>query len=227
MILDAAEAKCCQSMITNQLRPNQVTDPGLLEAFANLPRERFVPPHAKAQAYSDTDIALGPHRVMLRPHHLGTMVQALAPHKDKFALVLGSGTGYASAILAQMVDTVVALENDPELSAHACQAFEDLKDNVDVSNVLNLSGPLEKGWPEEGPYDLIFIEAAVASLPPKLLEQMAPGARLVAPLVLRPSSHTMQATLWQNTHGNLTRSALFELSVPILPEFSPQEAFVF
>ena len=106
-------------MVDGQLRPNKVRDPRLIEVLRRLPRERFVPAPLRQFAYIDADLKLAAGRVMIKPLVIARLIQLAAPRPGETALVVGSGTGYAAAILAELGVQVTALEEDESLIAFA------------------------------------------------------------------------------------------------------------
>src|SRR5579885_3180871 len=109
-------------MIESQLRPNRVTDERVLEAFARVRRELFVPEAVRAIAYIDEDLPIGRGRYVIEPRVAARLIQAAAPQRTDTALVVGAGTGYEAAVLSGLTRTVVALEEDPQLARAARRA---------------------------------------------------------------------------------------------------------
>jgi protein-L-isoaspartate(D-aspartate) O-methyltransferase len=209
-----------QNMVASQLRTNRVTDERLLAAFATVPRERFVPAGRRAVAYVDEDIEIARGRFLMEPRVLGRLLQSLAPEPDSIALVVGSGTGYSTAILAKLVETVVAVESDADLSRHANAVLSDLGiDNVAVFNMPNAGG-----YPAQAPYDIILIDGGVHEIPHALVDQLADDGRLAA---VRRSGPVGQAVLVVKSGGVASERVEFDASVPVLPGFEKPAAFVF
>lgn len=216
MIADIAR----QNMVASQLRTNRVTDGRLLEAFATIPRERFVPAGRRAVAYVDEDIEIGRGRFLMEPRVLGRLLQSLAPEPGSVALVVGCGTGYSAAILAKLVETVVVIESDADLSRHANAVLSDLGiDNVAVFNM-----PLVGGYPAQAPYDIILIDGGVYEVPHALVDQLSDGGRLAA---VRRHGPAGQALLVVNSGGIASERVEFDATVPVLPGFEKPAAFVF
>ena len=209
-----------QNMVASQLRTNRVTDERLLEAFATVPRERFVPSSRRAVAYVDEDIEIARGRYLMEPRVLGRLLQSLAPAPDSVAMVVGAGTGYSSAILSRLVETVVAIESDEELVRHANAVLADLGiDNVAVFNVPHVGG-----YPSQAPYGIILIDGGVYEVPHELVDQLAEGGRLGA--VRRPGA-TGQALIVVKSDGVASERVEFDATVPILPGFEKPAAFAF
>src|ERR1700730_1010615 len=110
-VCETARAK----MIDCQLRPNKVTDERIIDAFARLQRELFVPEHLRGVAYVDEDLPLGRSRYLMEPRVVAKLLQALMPDRKETALVVGAGIGYEAALLASLTRSVIALDEDEEL----------------------------------------------------------------------------------------------------------------
>ncbi len=152
-------------MVDNQLRPQSVTDLGILAVMGEVPREHFVPPEARPLAYIDHDIRIKPPtaetpaRYMMPPAPFARMLQAAAIAHTDIVLDVGCGSGYSAAVLARLANSVVALEADPELAERASVALME----AGVGNVAVVTGPLAEGYPSEGPYDVIFVNGGVGA----------------------------------------------------------------
>ena len=168
-----------QAMVASQLRTTAVTDPRVVAAMAEVPRERFVPAHAAPVAYMDRPIDLGQGRALNVP--LATarlLVQARLLPTDR-VLLIGAAGGYAAALLASLVAEVVAVEVLPALAAHARQAL------AGTRNVTVVEGPLEQGHPEAAPYDVLIVDGAIEELPVTLATQVKDGGRIASGLIER------------------------------------------
>ncbi|MDR6789631.1 protein-L-isoaspartate(D-aspartate) O-methyltransferase [Sphingomonas sp. BE138] len=168
-----------QAMVASQLRTTAVTDPRVVTAMAEVPRERFVPAHAVSVAYMDRPIDLGQGRALNVP--LATarlLVQARLLPTDR-VLLIGAAGGYAAAVLASLVAEVVAVEALPALAAHAREAM------AGTPNVTVIEGPLEHGHPEGAPYDVLIVDGAIEELPSTLAGQVKDGGRIVSGVIER------------------------------------------
>jgi len=159
-------------MVDSQIRPNKVTDPRILSAMRQLPRERFLPPELRTRAYLDEDVPLGGGRVLMEPLVIARLVQLLAPGAGERALVVGAGVGYGAALLGSCGVRVTALEEEPALAALAKGTLAELAPGVSV-----VVGPLAAGWKSGAPYDLVLIEGAVADIPGRDWRPIARGHR--------------------------------------------------
>ncbi|MFQ5535951.1 MAG: protein-L-isoaspartate(D-aspartate) O-methyltransferase [Gemmatimonadota bacterium] len=166
-------------MVETQIRRRGIDDPRLLEALLRVPRERFVPPSARAYAYTDHALSIGNGQTISQPYMVAAMTDALELEGDERVLEIGTGSGYQAAVLAQLARDVYTVERIPELAEHAADLLEELG----IRNVHIRVGDGTLGWPEEAPFQGIIVTAAAPDVPPSLLEQLdAEGGRLVAPV---------------------------------------------
>ncbi len=218
-MVDYAEARL--NMVDCQLRTNKVTDEAVLDAFLNIPRERFVPPAARGVAYVDDDIPLGRDRALMAPMVLARLVQLAAIGPVDKVLEIGCGTGYATAVLARLAAHVTALECDPGFAA----AARALLGELGCVGLEIVSGPLAEGWPPKAPYDVILFGGAVEAIPPAIAAQLGEGGRLVA--VVAPREGTGQAVLMMREEGALSSRPAFDAAIAALPGFERAPSFVF
>lgn len=210
-----------RNMVDCQLRPNQVTDPRVIAAMSELPRERFVSPSHQGVAYLDEALPLGRGRSLMEPMVLGRLLQLAEIQEGDVVLAIGCNTGYAAATIARLAGTVVALESDAAFAASATELLSELgSDNVAV-----VEGPLAAGYPSQAPYDVIFLGGAAAQIPETISSQLKEGGRLV--FVQTGQAGVGQATLLMRTEGCVGSRAVFDATTPPLPEFAAKEAFVF
>jgi protein-L-isoaspartate(D-aspartate) O-methyltransferase len=216
---DFADAR--NRMVDGQIRPNKVTDPRVLSAMRDLPRERFLPPALRARAYVDEDVPLGRGRVLMEPLVIARLIQLLAPAAGERALVVGAGVGYGAALLDRCGARVTALEEDASLAALAKDTLADL-----APGVLVIVGPLAAGWPPGAPYDIVLIEGAVQIIPPALGALMRADAGRLA--TVRVTGGTMgSAVLAELTPLGLRAQPMFDCATPPLPSFLAKPAFTF
>lgn len=208
-------------MVQHQLRTNRVTDAAILSAMGELPRERFVPDSLRSLAYIDEDVPLGNGRVLIEPLATAWMLQAAQIGAGDVVLEIGSGTGYTVAVIARIASAAVGLESDPQMAERAAAVLAELG----LTNASIVTGPLQAGWPEQAPYDVIVFGGAVALIPPPIVDQLAEGGRLVA--VVAQGKGMGVGTLLLRRNGIVSRRPIFDAAVPLLPEFSPQPAFRF
>jgi protein-L-isoaspartate(D-aspartate) O-methyltransferase len=219
-------ARLRRSMVDSQIRPNDVTDPRIIAAMLELPREHFVPPERANLAYLDDDLPVrnATHdraaRYLMEPMVLARLVQALNLVDEDRVLDVGSATGYSTALLAKLSSHVVSLEEDSELASSARRNLSD----VGVSNVEFVTGPLKAGAAEKGLYDAILLNGSVEVVPDELLAQLKEGGRLVAVVRGNPPGRAM---LYVRAGGGTSGRPLFDAAVPPLPGFEVPRGFVF
>ncbi len=206
-----------RAMVEGQLMPMGVTDRLVLEAFRQVPRERFVPPGRRLLAHVDAPQPLGAGRSMMAPLPLGLLLEKARPRPGERALVVGAGTGYSATLLARIGCRVTALEEEPAL-AEAARARTG--DAVQV-----VSGPLTAGWPAGAPFDLILIDGSIAFVPEALVGQLREGGRLAA--VVRGQDGVDRPSLGRFLAGILHLEPLAEAAAPPLPGFQRAPTFEF
>lgn len=211
-----------QAMVDNQLRTSAVTDRRLLRAMGAVPRERFLPEARRPLAYIDESHVLpGPSgRAIPAPAPFARLVQLAEIGPDDHVLDVGTGTGYSAAVLAQLAGSVVALEGDPALAKAASGNLASLG----VANASIVENDLDKGAPEQGPYDAIVLEGAVAEVPEAILHQLKEGGRLVA---LIRTGATAVASVYVRVGEEFAPRTEFNTTLPPLQRTSPPDTFVF
>ncbi len=167
------------AMVASQLRPSGVIDARVVAAMAETPRERFVPAGMEALAYRDTTIDLGEGRRANTPLATARLLVEARLRADDRVLLIGAGTGYTAAIIAQIAREVIAVESTPALAA---AARENLRDYPIVTVI---EGPLEHGHAAGAPYDVLVIDGAVEEVPATLYTQVVERGRVVTGLVDR------------------------------------------
>ena len=216
--MDYAAAR--HNMVENQIRTNKVTDPALIAALEELPRELFVPKGLRAIAYVDEDIAVADGRYLMEPMVLARLLQAAAVRPGDMALDVGCATGYATAVLARLASAVVGLESDPALAAEAGERLS----RLNIDNAVIVEGPLTEGYRRQAPYDVILMGGRVDELPPGIVAQLAEGGRLVA-VIGGPGMGRACVVTKPGTAG--ARRPIFDAAVPVLPGFERRQGFVF
>ena len=202
-----------RAMVDNQLRPEGVTDRGVLAAMAAVERERFVPAEARALAYFDRPLKIASGRYMMPPAALGRLLSELAPTPGERALVVGSGTGYSAALLRAIGLEVVALESDASLIAAAKER-----------GVETFAGDLHQGWAKSAPFDLILLDGAVEEIPAGLVNQLREGGRLAGAIV---DNGVSRLVIGRASGGALGLRSIADAEVAQLPGFERPRAFTF
>lgn len=213
-------------MVDSQVRPNKVVDPRIIAAMRTIPREAFLPPGLAARAYADENVPLGGGRVMPAPMIVARMIQISQLADGARVLVIGAGTFYGAALLAACGAKVTAVEDEPALLAIARPSV-----HAHAPGVSLIEAPIAKGAPSGAPYDCIFVEGAVDTLPDALVAQLAPDGILV--MVRCGESERMgQAVIGRKTSAAQTFAAIslipvFDCVLPPLPALRRAAAFVF
>jgi len=161
-------------MVDTQVRPSDVTKFPIIDAMLSVPRELYVPDALQEAAYIGESIALGDGRVVLEPRTFAKILDGLSIERTYVALDIGCGLGYSTAVLAQMCDFVVAVEDD-EARADMAQT---VLSQQGVDNAAVMTGPLAQGSAKSGPYDIITIQGAVEIVPDGVLAQLRDGGRI-------------------------------------------------
>lgn len=205
-------------MVATQLRTNDVTDSRLIKAILSVPREDFVPAALVPLAYMEGCIPLGKGRVLLDLRSFGRMAQLAAIGPSDRVLDVGCGTGYSTAVLAQLAAHVTGLEQERELteiaSAHVRGA----------ANAEIVCSRINEGLPAKAPFEVIFLNGAVECRPDALTEQLADGGRLVCIVKDGAAGH---ARLFLKEGGAVGERDAFDAQVPVLPGFEKIRSFAF
>jgi protein-L-isoaspartate(D-aspartate) O-methyltransferase len=208
------------NMVDGQIRTTDVTSHSLLSAFMTVPREAFVPERMAALAYIDSDIEVAPGRFAMEPSPLAKLLQLAEIGSGDVVLDIGAGSGYAAAIISRLASSVVALEEDDALVASSTAVLAE----KGFDNVAVVKGSLEKGYPSEAPYDVIFLNGAVEVIPDALFDQLRDGGRLVAVVGYGNAS---AAVIYVREGASVSKRFAFNTSVKPLPGFRRVAEFVF
>ena len=206
-----------RAMVASSLRTTGVNDPRVVAAMSTVPRERFVPADRVALAYADALVPLGNGRDLNNPMSLGRMLTEAAPEPGERALVIGAATGYAAAVLAELVGSVVAVEEEPSLAAAAKEALRG-------TGVKLVEGPLEKGYKPGAPYDLILIDGAVEYVPDAILAQLAEDGRLAGAILENGVSRIAVGRRGGSSFGAIP---VADVASAVLPGFIKPRGFTF
>lgn len=210
-IPDYAAARA--SMVDTQLRPEGVNFPSVVEAMAAVAREDFVAPEAKPLAYIDRTVPMGAGRLMNGPVVLGKLLTEMTPLRGERALVVGCGTGYSAAVLAEMGLGVIGLESSPELAGRARE-----------NGVQVVEGPLEDGWQKGAPYDLILIDGAIEHIPDAIVAQLTDHGRLGAALI---DKGITRLVVGRRAGDGFGLHSMADSGAAALPGFSKPRTFTF
>jgi protein-L-isoaspartate(D-aspartate) O-methyltransferase len=165
-------------MVENQLAARGITDPAVLAAMREIPREKFVPHALVERAYQDSPLTIPEEQTISQPYIVALMAAALRLRPGDRVLEVGTGSGYAAAVLARIVGHVFTIERHAALVDLARRQLAD----AGVTGVELRCGDGTLGWPEHAPFDAIVVAAGAPRVPPALLAQLALGGRLVMPV---------------------------------------------
>ena len=167
-----------RAMVEHHLRDRNIVDESVLEAMLKVPRHLFVPESYRNAAYTDGALPIGHDQTISQPYVVALMTQLAGPASEKRALDIGTGSGYQAAVLAEVVREVYSIEIVCPLAEEAADRLESLGyDNVTVR-----CGDGYQGWEEHAPFDIIIVAAAPNHVPQPLVDQLAPGGRMVIPV---------------------------------------------
>jgi protein-L-isoaspartate(D-aspartate) O-methyltransferase len=201
-----------QWMLHKQLQRRGIRDPKVLAAMGKVPRERFLTPRLRHQAYADQALPIECGQTISQPYIVALMTQALELAGHETVLEIGTGSGYQTAVLAELVRQVVSIERHESLSQQA----EKVLDELGYGNVTLVIGDGSLGFPAKSPYSRIIVTAAVSELPPALFEQLQEGGILVIPIGGR-GSQTLQSIKKKNGRPQ-TRNLSACRFVPLIGE---------
>lgn len=205
------------AMVEEQLRRRGIHDQRLLAVMANIPRHSFVSSDYHLAAYEDRPLPIGEGQTISQPYMVAVMTQSLELKGDERVLEIGTGSGYQTAILAELAKTIFTIERIQELLLRAQKILQELG----YENVFFLTGDGTKGWPEKAPFDGIIVTAGAPEIPQTLTSQLAEGGRLVIPVGPRYTQTLYKVTRKRNqfTEEDLTGCVF----VPLVGDFGWKE----
>jgi protein-L-isoaspartate(D-aspartate) O-methyltransferase len=185
-------------MVERQIAARGIRDRRVLAAMEEIPRHLFIPPPYDRAAYEDNPLPIGNGQTISQPYIVALMTDLLRPKATDNVLEIGAGSGYQAAILSQLVSRLTTIERISHVASLARKNLNALG----ISNVVVVEGDGTLGYPEHGPYDGIIITAATPEVPQPLIEQLAEGGTLVAPV----GGHDLQELVTiRKVHGSITR----------------------
>lgn len=190
-------ARLRKEMVQEQLLGRGIKDPRVIEAFLKVPRERFVPKRLQMYAYDDGPLSIGYGQTISQPYMVALMTELLDLDKRDKVLEIGTGSGYQTAILAELAGEVYSVERIPELAKRAREVLQDLG----YANVRIRVGDGTLGWDTYAPYDKIIVTAGAPKVPAPLIEQLASGGRMVIPV--GPRYHQILKVLEKTWDGDV------------------------
>ena len=174
----AAFAGLRRRMVESQLRARGIADQRVLAAMERVPRHDFAPGRYRDQAYEDHPLPIGEGQTISQPYIVARMLEALALSPTDKVLEVGTGSGYLTALLAELAAQVFSIERHADLA----DAARDLLARMGYTNVRVMVGDGTQGFTEAAPYNAIIVSAAAAEIPRALLEQLAEGGRMIIPV---------------------------------------------
>jgi len=217
--MDFAAAR--RIMVDSQIRPNDVTEPSLVSALLTVAREAFVPASRRGVAYSELEIETSEGRALWTPLDFSKLLKAVEPGREDIALVIGSGAGYETAILAQLVETVIGLEEDEAVVNATTARLAD----QGADRAVIVQGGLEAGLADQGPFDLILVNGMVETVPAAWTAQLAENGRLG--VVVKSGKGLGAARIYRRTGDAVAYRVAFEASPPKFADFDTAQSFTF
>jgi len=207
-----------RAMVESQLRTNDVNDLEIIEAILAEPREEYLPAARRDAAYIDRAVPLGAGRALNPPLATARLLVEAAPRPGEHVLLIGAATGYAAALLARLGCDVVAVEDEPDLAAHAKAQLKDW------AGITFETGPLANGAKKKAPYDLLFVDGAVEDLPDALVDQLKVGGRAV---FARAERGVTRLCVGTRTAGGFGARVIVDSEAALLPGFAKPKSFTF
>ena len=190
-----------EKMVKTQLIARGIRDPGVLKAMGTVPRDRFVEEAIVGEAYNDHPLPIGNKQTISQPYIVALMTEALELTGEENTLEIGTGSGYQTAILAELSRKVYTVERIRALMVKARQTLQEL----DYTNILFKAFDGTLGWAEYQPYDAIMVTAGSPKIPQPLLDQLADDGRLIIPIGDKYSQDLIKVT---NKNGNYIKENL-------------------
>ncbi len=200
------------AMVDHQIKNRGVRDPRVLAALASVPRHLFVAEEDWSQAYADRPLPIGWGQTISQPYMVAVMTELLELQPSSRVLEIGTGSGYQTAVLAELCDQVFTVEVIPQLLQRARAILDDLG----YTNIQFREGDGSLGWPEEAPYDGILVTCAPDDIPERLLGQLKDGGRMVIPLGPPGGAQTLYLVTLQGERV-IKRAVMGVRFVPLMP----------
>jgi protein-L-isoaspartate(D-aspartate) O-methyltransferase len=198
-------------MVDSQLRQRGIADERVLAAMERVPRHVFAPEGYRGQAYEDHPLPIGKEQTISQPYIVALMLEALKLSPTDKVLEIGTGSGYVTALLAELTESVVSIERHESLA----QSSRALLAALGYSNVNVVTGDGMRGFPETAPYNAIVVSAAATEMPPALVVQLGEGGRMIIP-VGSEDSQQLRLVRMENGQPNIELRELCRF-VPLIP----------
>ena len=209
-----------KNMIEGQIKPIGGMQPNIIEAFNLIDRDDFVPQDLKNNSYSEKNLFLKRGRVVLKANLIAKIILALNISNEENILIIGSSTGYSSAILSKLAETVISIEEDQELLDFSEEAIK--KNGID--NIMFINNTMIDGCADQGPFNAIIIEGVIDEVPEKILNQLDQNGRLIAMINDEGISKVIE---YQKINNTFTSRFLFSCTAPKLKSFEKRKLFSF
>ncbi len=210
-----------RTMVDSQIRPNDVTDPAIVRAFLRVPREAFVPNSHRPVAYSELEIATSPGRSLWTPRDTAKLLKLAGFEPGDIVLVIGAGSGYEAALISQLADTVIALEEEATLADAMSERFASLG----IDRAAAITGKLVDGLPAQAPFDVIYVCGMIPAVPDSWASQLKEGGRVAA--VIAEDVRMGRGCIFTYAGGVLSSREVFDACPPRLHEFDRKPSFSF
>jgi protein-L-isoaspartate(D-aspartate) O-methyltransferase len=201
-------------MIKNQLQSRGIRDDAVLDVMRSVERHNFVPENYRDRAYSDGPLPIGHGQTISQPYIVAFMTEQLQVSSQHKILEIGTGSGYQAAILGELAKHVFTIEIIPELAEGA----KNILNHLSYKNITVRAGDGYKGWPEEAPFERIMVTAAPTEVPQTLVDQLAPGGRMILPV----GAQFLVQYLWvieKDDQGTVTKEKILPVRfVPMVKE---------
>ncbi len=211
------------NMVEGQLKPGGVRDYALTKMIGTISREAFVGSDVRAVAYADRELpsqAGDARRVLLSPLAFARLAELAELRADDVVLDIAGGSGYSAAVIAGLVNTVIALEDDEAF----CEKAGTIWQEIGVDNAVAVQGRLAEGQAKQAPFNVIFINGCVADVPRDLLGQLVDAGRLVC---VQEVDGAQKAIIYTRIDDCFARRIAFDICAPELESFKPAPKFKF
>jgi protein-L-isoaspartate(D-aspartate) O-methyltransferase len=199
-------------MVRDQLIPRGIKNERVLDAMRRVPRQMFVDEHLKKMAYDDYPLPIGEEQTISQPYMVAAMTEALEPHGEDRVLEIGTGSGYQTAVLAELVHEVFTVERISSLARRASEALLELG----YSNIHFKTGDGTRGWSEHAPFDKTLVTAGSPGVPEELFRQLRDRGRMVIPI---GDTYSQVLTIVVKDGEKLKKEKLFScIFVPLVGE---------
>ena len=207
-------------MIDGQIKPINGISKEVISAFSSVNRSNFVPEDLTSTSFTEKNLKISSNRYLLRPNLIGKIINHVSPKRNETILVLPASTGYSSAIISNLAETVIAIEEDDNLISIAEKGMS----KSGINNVVIIKKKINENCLDQGPFNAIIIEGAIDYLPGQFLDQLENQGRLFA---LIKNEDVANATLYIKNVNSVNSQFLFSCDAPKLNFFRKKNSFSF